>query len=128
MPLSDEEKELVKQKIKDRRRELWGASTPAPPANSTTDSEQSTDEAESTTSVSQATPQTDTDPIVTAPELQVIQNSQPITNEIKQANDAFETGQPTSVTWWKYALGGVIVMVGLTGVGVLIGYTLAGGY
>ena len=128
MPLSDEEKELVKQKIKDRRRELCGASTPAPPANSTTDSEQSTDEAESTTSVSHATPQTDTDPIVTAPELQVIQNSQPITNEIKQANDAFETGQPTSVAWWKYALGGVIVMVGLIGVGVLIGYTLAGGY
>ena len=128
MPLSDEEKELVKQKIKDRRRELWGASTPAPPANSTTDSEQSTDEAESTTSVSQSTPQTDTDPIVTAPELQVIQNSQPITNEIKQANDAFETGQPTSVAWWKYALGGVIVMMGLIGVGVLIGYTLAGGY
>ena len=128
MPLSDEEKELVKQKIKDRRRELWGASTPAPPANSTTDSEQSTGEAESTTSVSQATPQTDTDPIVTAPELQVIQNSQPITNEIKQANDAFETGQPTSVAWWKYALGGVIVMMGLIGVGVLIGYTLAGGY
>ena len=110
MPLSNEEKEQVKQKIKDRRRELWGANTPAPPANSTTNSEQSTDEAESTTLVSQVTSQIDTDPIVTTPELQVIQNS-----------------QPTVVVWWKYALGGVIVMVGLIGVGVLIGYTLAGG-
>ena len=110
MPLSNEEKELVKQKVKDRRRELWGANTPAPPANSTTNSEQSTDEAESTTLVSQATSQIDTDPIVTTPELQVIQDS-----------------QPTLVAWWKYALGGVIVMVGLIGVGVLIGYTLAGG-
>ena len=111
MPLSNEEKEQVKQKIKDRRRELWGANTPAPPANSTTDSEQSTDEAEeSTTLVGQAASQIDTDPIVTTPELQVIQNS-----------------QPTLVAWWKYALGGVIVMVGLIGVGILIGYTLAGG-
>ena len=110
MPLSNEEKELVKRKVKDRRRELWGANTPAPPANSTTDSEQSTDEAESTTLVSQVTSQIDTDPIVTTPELLVIQNS-----------------QPTVVVWWKYALGGVIVMVGLIGVGVLIGYTLAGG-
>ena len=95
MPLSNEEKEQVKQKIKDRRRELWGANTPAPPANSTTDSEQSTDEAEeSTTLVGQAASQIDTDPIVTTPELQVIQNS-----------------QPTLVAWWKYALGGVSVLV-----------------
>jgi len=120
VPLSDEEKELVKQKIKDRRRELWGASMPAPPTNRIADSAKSPNVAESTASANQA-------PTATEPELQVIQNSQPITDEIKQVNGVFETGQPTLVTWWKYAIGTVVAMVGLTGLGVLIGYTLAGG-
>ena len=127
MLLSDEEKELVKQKIKDRRRELWGASMPAPPTNRVADSAKSPNVAESTASANQAPPQTDTAPTATEPELQVIQNSQPITDEIKQVNGVFETGQPTLVTWWKYAIGTVVAMVGLTGLGVLIGYTLAGG-
>ena len=127
MLLSDEEKELVKQKIKDRRRELWGASVPAPPTNRVADSAKSPNVAESTASANQDPPQTDRASTVTEPELQVIQNGQPINDEIKQANDVFETGQPTLVAWWKYALGTVIAMVGLTGLGVLIGHTLAGG-
>ncbi len=54
MLLSDEEKELVKQKIKDRRRELWGASMPAPPTNRIADSAKSPNVAESTASANQA--------------------------------------------------------------------------
>ena len=100
---------------------------PAPPTNRIADSAKSPNVAESTASANQVPPQTDTAPTATEPELQVIQNSQPITDEIKQVNGVFETGQPTLVTWWKYAIGTVVAMVGLTGLGVLIGYTLAGG-
>ena len=127
MPLSDEEKELVKQKIKDRRRELWGAGVPDPPTDRITDPEKSPNVVESAALASQATPQTDAAPTVTEPELQAIRNSQPITDEIKQSNDVLEVGQPTLVAWWKYALGAVAAVVSLTGLGVLIGYTLAGG-
>lgn len=112
MALSEAEKEIVKQKVKNRRREMLGASLD-----------------ESLSSNLNQTIQHDPNIVI---ESDVLIENQAINNEFfhqepEENNMRPKTNinQESISTSWKYALCAIILILAVTSLGVFIGYMLA---